>query len=772
MTSTVAAPPAPRPTVASPRTDRASNGRGGEAPGPSPLLAEVALATATLTALVPFTQVFSGGLFPALALAAICSHLIAAVLRRANAPFWLVLPVLAGACVLVGTWATFGTTTRLLLPTDETVRAVVAALRESLEQANQDAAPIPADPGFVVVTFVATWLSAAVADRAAFRWWLVLQALVPAAALFTVAAVLAPREAGGRAVVGALFLVAALLFVLCQRPLVAAHRRRWTWAAEGARRGRRRQLLVGAVLVLVVGIAAAATVPSLPGGDGEGVYAWRPGDRSAPHRQTSSPLVDIRSRLVDQPATVLFTVEASQPSYWRTTALDVFDGRIWRSTGTFSGASGDLDLPDDELVGSTTVEQRFHLEEPGQIWLPAAFRPVAVDAGDVGIRHDEESATLIVDNDRESADGLTYEVTSAPPDLDAATLDAASAPPPSGVAERYLQLPTDLSPTVLDVAREVTAGAATPHQRALALEAFFLDGSFTYSLDVPAGHGASAIDEFLQRRVGYCEQFAGTYAAMARAVGLPSRVAVGYTAGRVDPDEPRRNLVRGEDAHAWPEVWLTGVGWIPMEPTPPDPTSIDDAPTTTSTTVLVPTSAPEAAAPPTVTVPESSGSEQAAPSEETGNGAWLGLPAGLLLVLSTVLILSAAAAASVPLSRRRRHHLRSNGDPVLRVESTWAMTLDDLAGAGLPVAASDTPVEVARAAGGLDLVDPRDLADLGRTVGAARWSPEGVAEADADRAADVGEAVERAVDERMSRRRRWTRHLHPRRLRRATRPRA
>ena len=76
----------------------------------------------------------------------------------------------------------------------------------------------------------------------------------------------------------------------------------------------------------------------------------------------------------------------------------------------------------------------------------------------------------------------------------------------------------------------MTAGATTAYDQARALQDWFR-AEFEYSLEVPAGHGSSAIEAFLQRRAGYCEQFAGTMAAMARAVGLPARVAVGFTPG-------------------------------------------------------------------------------------------------------------------------------------------------------------------------------------------------------------------------------------------------
>ena len=89
---------------------------------------------------------------------------------------------------------------------------------------------------------------------------------------------------------------------------------------------------------------------------------------------------------------------------------------------------------------------------------------------------------------------------------------------------------------------------------------------FQYSLNVPQGHSTSAIEAFLRNRIGYCEQFAGTFAAMARSLGVPARVAVGYTQGLEQPDGSRQVL--GKNAHAWPEIWFDGLGWVPFEPTP------------------------------------------------------------------------------------------------------------------------------------------------------------------------------------------------------------
>ena len=112
----------------------------------------------------------------------------------------------------------------------------------------------------------------------------------------------------------------------------------------------------------------------------------------------------------------------------------------------------------------------------------------------------------------------------------------------------------------------MTAGAPTTYDAMLALQNWF-QPEFEYSLDVPQGHGNNAIEAFLRQRIGYCEQFAGTFAAMARSIGVPARVAVGFTPGRASSPTAAASVL-GKNAHAWPEVWFDGLGWVPFEPTP------------------------------------------------------------------------------------------------------------------------------------------------------------------------------------------------------------
>src|SRR5690606_38385950 len=127
-------------------------------------------------------------------------------------------------------------------------------------------------------------------------------------------------------------------------------------------------------------------------------------------RVTVSPLVDIRTRLVQQSALEVFQVRSPEPAYWRLTSLDRFDGRIWRSSGSYSDAGGTLPDTFDEMVASSTFEQTFVISALAQIWLPNAYEPRAISIEGAEVRYDPGSATLIVDRDFETSDGLVYTV--------------------------------------------------------------------------------------------------------------------------------------------------------------------------------------------------------------------------------------------------------------------------------------------------------------------------------------------------------------------------
>ena len=122
---------------------------------------------------------------------------------------------------------------------------------------------------------------------------------------------------------------------------------------------------------------------------------------------------------------------------------------------------------------------------------------------------------------------------------------------------------------VRDLARTVTAGATNPYDQASQIEAYLR--TLTYDLKVPlVAADRDLVDAFLfDLRRGYCDYFASAFVVMARSVGLPARLAVGYASGQTVA--PGVWVVSAADAHSWPEVYFEGVGWVPFEPTPARP---------------------------------------------------------------------------------------------------------------------------------------------------------------------------------------------------------
>ena len=203
---------------------------------------------------------------------------------------------------------------------------------------------------------------------------------------------------------------------------------------------------------------------------------------------------------------------------------------------------------------------------------------------------------------------------------------------PPAIVQADTALP-ELPPSVEALAHAVTVGAQGPLAQAELLVNWFRSGQFRYTLDPPASPpGTDPLVSFLtQTRSGSCEQFAGAFVVLARSLGLPSRVVVGFTAGRYGG--PGAVTVRGADAHAWPQVYLgPRAGWVSFEPTPQQPRG-EVAPegvvgpsgvnTTTPTTACgLPDDAPPPTVPLTVptTVPTPSGSGTFSPSPTADDG--------------------------------------------------------------------------------------------------------------------------------------------------------
>ncbi|MBA4495593.1 DUF4129 domain-containing transglutaminase family protein [Paenactinomyces guangxiensis] len=135
-------------------------------------------------------------------------------------------------------------------------------------------------------------------------------------------------------------------------------------------------------------------------------------------------------------------------------------------------------------------------------------------------------------------------------------------------------LPDTVPKRVSDLAVTVTRKAKNPYDKVKAVESFLKDGHFRYETrDVPPlPEGQDFVDHFLfETKRGYCDHFSSAMVVMLRSVGIPARWVKGFAEGesRFNGKTQRYDVtVRNKDAHAWVEVYFTGVGWIPFDPTP------------------------------------------------------------------------------------------------------------------------------------------------------------------------------------------------------------
>lgn len=736
-------------------------------------LATLALAAVTAAVAVGMGRLFAGAsyLLPLVG-AAVVAHAAMWAGRWLRRSLALSALSAAGGVALVATWLLLPETATLsLVPGPATLTAARDALARAWTDFGSVVAPAPATDGFLLAAMVGVAATAVLADWAAFRMKVLFEAMVPSFTLFVFTATLG--DDGRRGLMVALYLATLLPFLVLHRADLESSGSSW-FASRN--KGGPTALLQGAAGLVLVAVAAAVVVgPRLPGAAAEAVLDWRgdgPGGKG--RRTTVSPLVDIRGRLVDQSSTEVFTVRTQQRAYWRLTSLDTFDGRIWSSDASYQPVGERLPEPEPGAGGATgdTFVQEFTIRSLSSIWLPAAYRPERIGGVD-DVSYNEDLGSLITGDD--TTDGLTYRVQSTVPRFDPRALAGVVGRSTSVDLDRFLALPP-ISRPVRQLARALTTGLPdAPYARALAIQDHFRQG-FVYDIDVGAGHGDEALERFLfHDRRGYCEQFAGAFAVLARSVGLPTRVAVGFTPGELGGDG--RLHVKGLNAHAWPEVFLDGFGWVAFEPTPgrgapgqeqylgvPE-AQADPADATTATTAAPPTTAPDDTATPSTTAAPAG--EAPAPLASPARRPWWRHPAavfaGSLLLVVVLVVLGVPLAKDV----RRRRRRAAAADPAERVWVAWTEAAEAVARAGAPRRPAETLAEHARrAAPAAALSEPAAtaLATLAADAATASYAPGPLPPEAAETAAAHAAAVEESVLATATRRRRVAWVLDPRPL--------
>ena len=586
--------------------------------------------------------------------------------------------------LLALTWLLAPQTTWFGAPTLETVRTIGSLAGQVGSQARQYGSPAPATPSLVLAGVVAVWASIFSCYALAFRAQSPILSLLPPLALVAFADGVLDQYV--RPIFGVAFLVAALavLFADSLRRI-----RSWgpIWGQIGTARDRlgprlgRNGARVG-LTVLAAALVAPVVVPGFGGHLGFDLYSVD-GDgriKVAPFASLAAVLNDPASA-----TTPMFQIRADRGSYWRMIGLDDFDGVTWEATedeGTSLESAGGIPgavASDDRLRQRVTVEG-----DMGFPWLIAAADPVSI-AFDRPVRWHGASSSLQVDiwPDR----GDEYSVTSGairPTASQLRDLGVITSPDPS-----LLALPSGIPTTVTDVARSWIAGQPTTFDQVVTIEQGLRSAPFIYDETVSYPDDPGVLADILTRtHRGFCQQFASLMAVMLREIGIPARVALGFTQGT---KVGHTWTAMAGDLHTWVEVPFPGYGWLSFDPTPGgafhDPSATYEAPVgpgygddcagslgcgPSSTATPTPTHAPT----PTPTLTATPGTLRSQPGSPSGSsdvgassmGARFDLAAitGLLLV---------GLALGVPglRSAHRRRRQRTAGDPRASILVTFEL---------------------------------------------------------------------------------------------------
>lgn len=622
---------------------------------------------------------------------------------------WRALPAIVGPVIslllgLVAVGATVDGSGAVagFLPGPELLRTVWDAGVNGWAQLLSTGIPAPPRASMVLVAPLLAWAAAWLGAELALRTRLPVLGAVPAVAALVGASVLVVPAGGSRIPAAlALALGAGALLLLAggggaTRDLPSARPVRA--AAMGA-------------AVLVLGTVVAPHLPWI----GEAPTKDPRPDEPVPERQVTpvNPLT-LLAGWAAEPDELVATVQADRPAPLRLAVLDRYDGTSW-SASTVLQVAGST-LPPDRIgqgAEGDRVTQEITLRDLAGVFLPAAEQPIGYEGPPAwwdarhGVLYRQSAAAPTGDRP------IRYEVTSAVPPAPGELGDR----PVDGSDPLTLDVP-DAPSAIASLALQATPGGSTPYAKALLL-AGYLQEQATFDADAPSGSSWSRLEFFLVAepedggRRGTSEQFATSFAAMARLQDLPARVVVGAVppSGLAAGEEWQ---VRAGDLEAWPEVRFEGAGWVRFDPTP---ARSDTPPPSTTTTSSPPTTQPELPPEESATAPppqsegdaddEDGGAERDARSlgdRLTGLAGPVGIAAVVVLLVLPLLV--------VALKAIRRQRRRTAGTVAARVLGGWAEATDALRGRGVAVTTSSSRRAVARAAA--DRIGP----DVGHEVDA------------------------------------------------------
>ncbi|MET0829066.1 MAG: DUF3488 and transglutaminase-like domain-containing protein [Microbacterium sp.] len=647
----------------------------------------VCVLIAVFAALLPLMRVVSpsGWLLGAIvvAMAVLAAGFLA---RRYRLPA-VVVTLIEASIWVVFMMLVFLRDTALLwfIPTPETVTAMPRLLSAAGEEIAIGAAPLDASLPLSMLIVGSAGLLTIIVDHIVLSARMPLVAAIGLIAVWLIPSIAVPADVDITAFV---LMATAILFLI--RTDVRARQQSREREATRAAGVAATAVSVGAI-ALVVTLVAVPMLPQPAVRAGSGTIGIGPGIDATlalgDDLRRPSPVEVIRVRS-----------NAPAPPYLRATTLSQFDGDVWEPDRVRTVA-----IDNKAALGGVAVDEEIQLTEYvttvevltlSSRWLPVPYPAVAVDGLEGRWSAAPYNRTVL--SESVTSQGQSYQVITNVPRPTLEQIRARSA----GGEDRpdeTTALPADISPIVSEVAAQISAGTTNDYDALVALQAWFRSPEFRYSLDAPVeegfdGSGADAVVKFLEQREGYCIHFASAFALMARTLGMPSRIVVGYLPGRATSDAIERETVysvSSDQLHAWPEVLFEGIGWIPFEPT-----NSLGVPTSYSPAGSVPENADDAAATPEPSASSSPGSglspeetEGGPSSSESASSSQTINPLPALGVILSILFALAIPAAIRELLRRRMLNAARSGDAA----AAWAGIQEVAIDLGIDVPASETP---------------------------------------------------------------------------------
>lgn len=581
-----------------------------------------------------------------------------------------------------------------LLPTPEVWRAIDAFFTTALGEIRGGVAPLVASPAIAVSVATLAGLIAVVLDLVLVTLRAPLVAAVLVTALGAVPGIVVHQGANPVWFIG---LALTILFFLHVRFAPPGAERAATATRDEASAARREdpgtplrtRRLPAVVLGFLAVLAALIVSPLLP----LSASGLNVGGGSTTLSATLDLGQDLRR---PAPATALTLItQDGTPPYLRIATLTRFDGSTWQpdrpTTVPLSQGFGDVAAPEGVAVHKTKTTIRT--AGISGSWLPVPYQATAVRGENGSWNAAADNRTVIAANADAADQNYSIDTSALQPTLDQIRASTSSG---AEVPAELRALPAKMPAIIAANAREVIGGATTDYDKLIALQTWFRAG-FRYSLQTPVDDGfdgtnVDAVARFLTVREGYCVHFAGAFALMARSLGMPTRIVVGYLPGtatdRRSDDGKVVYEVSTDQLHSWPEVYFAGIGWVPFEPTATRgiPTAF-----TEDSTGAGGSAAPSAGATP---APTSTGAAKDPKNLDVPNAGAAGAstPSALQALPVVWTILGVLAVLLIPalirrLQTMRRRAAAGRGDAVAAWTELRA-TLQDL---GLPASSAESP---------------------------------------------------------------------------------